>query len=226
LLVLLLHPRALSPRFLLALLLLLGLPYLLQSPAYVNRQYASWWLDRLRHADEARRFWPVHMAYRDLWLLLRVVGVPMSLPMYQVVQGALAAGCAGVCLLSRRCDGERRALLVVLTLGLTWLMLCGPATESATYVLFAPVLAWGLVEAWFAPWPRPAQVLATLAGGLLLACVLAGAFPGAVRIHALGLHPLAVLLYSSAFLGVTVTYWLQRGRGASVVDPAALTRAA
>src|SRR5262245_53982143 len=63
------YPRRLAWRLPLAVALLAGLPFLLQEPGYVARQYGLW-LGRIATNDEARRYWPDHMAYRDLWLLL------------------------------------------------------------------------------------------------------------------------------------------------------------
>src|SRR5207249_4051656 len=42
---------------------------------------------------------------------------------------------------------ERRLLAVLTVLGTGWMMLCGPATETCTYIMVAPALAWTAVEA-------------------------------------------------------------------------------
>ncbi len=88
--------------------------------------------------------------------------------------------------------------------------LLGPATESATYVLLAPVLAWAVLSAtrqpwarWGAavaeqPWPAAVRWMPGAAWWLFLACVLAGLSPRTNRVHALGLHPLAALLLTTA----------------------------
>ncbi len=88
--------------------------------------------------------------------------------------------------------------------------LVGPATESATYVLLAPVLAWAVLSAarwpwerWGAaaadrPWPAAVRWMPATAWWLFLACVLAGLLPWTNRVHALGLHPLAALLLTAA----------------------------
>src|SRR5205823_3625510 len=75
-----------------------------------------------------------------------------------------------------------------------WMMLCGPATESSTYVLLAPCLGWVLLAAWRHRWPAVPRLLVTLAGLLLLASVLAGLGPWVGFIHGLGTHPLATVL--------------------------------
>jgi hypothetical protein len=208
LLLVVVHPRRFGPRYLLALILLLASPFLLQSPDYVLRQYGEWWTSRLASGDEARRYWPVHATYRDLWLLFRVAGIPITLPVYHLIQFGSAAACALFCLVLRcrmvRPTGsadpverfQRRQLLqVVWLLAVTWMMLCGPATESSTYSVLAPVLAWALVGALtrldFGAWWKRGSVV--LAGLLLLVCVLAGLTPWSPQVHGWGLHPLAAL---------------------------------
>jgi hypothetical protein len=216
LLLVVVHPRRFGPRYLLALVLLLAIPFLLQSSHYVLQQYGEWWTSRLASGDEARRYWPVHATYRDLWLLFRVAGIPITLPVYHLIQAGSAWACALICLVLRcrwtRPTGcadpversqRQRLLLVVWLLAASWMMLCGPATESSTYCVLAPVLAWALVGALmgfgFGPWWRRASVV--LAGLLLLVCVLAGLTPWSPLVHGWGLHPLAVvfLLIGSLF---------------------------
>src|SRR5262249_17144648 len=134
-------------------------------------------------------------------------------------------GCALLCLAGRWRSWPRRTLLlVVLTLGSCWMILCGPATESCTYVLLAPVLAWGLVGGGpaLAPssprwgggsgrrgWPAPHPQLVCAAGrggkdlsrityGMLVIAVGAGVFGRAASqwIHSLGLQPLGALAFT------------------------------
>jgi hypothetical protein len=207
------YPRRFLPRLVLALAVLAALPFLCQRFGYVAAQYAAWY-ERLREGDESRKYWPLHMAYRDLWLLFRLAHVPISSRGYVGVQLLSAGGCALLCLAARWRGWPRRTLLLaVLTLGSCWMTLCGPATESCTYVLLAPTLAWGLVRAE----PRPSgsgaapplpdgrgsagSVGSVVAYGLLLVSVLAGAFgrAAAQRVHALGLQPLGALAFTAGF---------------------------
>src|SRR5262249_44686668 len=95
------YPRRLGGRRPLALALLAGLPFLLQEPGYVARQYGLW-LARVATTDEARRYWPAAMAYRDLWLLLRLAHVPVPLGAYQALQLAAGGGRAGLGVAPRR----------------------------------------------------------------------------------------------------------------------------
>jgi hypothetical protein len=196
LLLLVCYPRRLVVPLLLTLLAVAGLPFLLQHPDYVGRQYLSW--QHILSQDVDRRSLPTPMTYRDLWLLCRVCGVPMSNLAYEVVRLTLAGACALVCLGGQR-QGQphRRTLTTILTLGCGWLMLCGPSVESSTFVLLGPALAWTLLD------PETPLALFWSACGsaaLLGCCLLAGLVPRTTHIHALGLHPLASLLFFAAAL--------------------------
>jgi hypothetical protein len=218
------YPRRFTPRLVVALAVLAAVPFVLQQPGYVAEQYRLWY-ERLRDNDEARRSWPPHMAYRDLWLLLRVWHVPVTPHRYVLVQFLTAAGCAIACVAGRlRGWGRPRLLTAALTLGTCWMMLCGPATESSTYVLLAPALAWAVLGAGGEPWP--ARVLPAVAWGLLVACVLAGLFPNTAQFHALGLHPLAALLFGAGYLAAALRALLAPPAAAPPVAPAGAARAA
>jgi hypothetical protein len=197
------YPRRCGPRPVLALVLVALAPFLFQRPDFVASQYVRWY-ERL--GDNDRKYWPLNDGYRDLWLLLRVLRTPITPMIYLGIQLAAAAGCALVCVAGRwRELGRRSALLPALTLGTCWMMLCGPATESCTYSMFAPVLAWGLVSAAVEPWPRSVRLLPALALLLFTLCLLAGLIPmpgGTARVHGLGLQPLATLLLAVGFLVV------------------------
>jgi hypothetical protein len=208
------YPRRFGLRLAAALALLAALPYLCQEPGYVTRQYALWY-ERLRPADEHRRHWPDEIAYRDLWLLLRVWGVPLAGSAYQAVQLAAAAGCAAVVAALRwRGRPASQVGLAALTLGSAWMMLLGPATESCTYVVLAPALGWWLVRAHQAaaggraPWAREAL---GLSAGLLGLCVLVGLSPNVTRFHGLGLHPLAALVFSGVTGAAILRDLVRRG---------------
>src|SRR5262249_51258876 len=134
-------------RLLLALAVGLALPFLLQRPAYVAGEYATWF--RLLAADD-RSDWPLAISYRDVWLLCRLWQVPLTLRGYLVIQLLAAAGVAALCLAGRWVGWPKRRLLTaLLLLGTCWMTVFGPATESCTYILLAPALAWALLEAWW-----------------------------------------------------------------------------
>jgi hypothetical protein len=196
------YPRRFGLRLAAALAVVAGLPFLLQRPDYVTGQYAEWY--RLL-GDDDRKNWPLDMAYRDLWLLFRVWRVPISPNVYLAVRLAAAAGCAALCVAGRWRGWEaRRVLTTCLVLGTTWMTLCGPATESCTYILLAPVLAFGLVASVIDRWPVFVRALLGGSFVLFLLSVLAGLFPRTGQFHALGLQPLAALLLGVGYVAVTL----------------------
>jgi hypothetical protein len=194
----LVYPRQLSVRLLIALPLGFVLPFLLQRPDYVLAQYRDW-LALLQTDD--RTWWPLENSYRDAWVLCRLARLPLSHTGSIAVQLLAAAAVAGLCLASRLRHGPGRTTLTTLTvLGTGWMTLFGPATESCTYVLLAPALAWEVVRGWERS-PRPAlgPIVAYL---LLLSSYVAVWFPGGRAWQALGPQPLAALvLFALALAG-------------------------
>ena len=65
-----------------------ALPFVFQRPGYVAGQYVEWL--RMLVGDD-RKYWPIHVAYRDLWLLFRVTGMPMIPQMYQAIRAVIEA---------------------------------------------------------------------------------------------------------------------------------------
>jgi hypothetical protein len=207
------YPRRFAGRLLVALAVVAVLPFLFQRQAYVTGQYGEWMRALL---EDDRKMWPLHMAYRDLWLVFRVIGVPLSPQAYQVVQVVSGGLCAAVCVAGRWRGWEpARVLMAVLTLGTCWMTLCGPATESSTYVLLAPALAWSLLARRVEHWPQPVRWLPDVAGGLLLIGLLAGLTRSTAVVHSLGVQPLAALLLFAAYLAV---HTRALGPGAATAD--------
>jgi hypothetical protein len=195
------YPRF-TPRLLLVLALAAVLPFACQHSDYVCDQYAQWW----HRLDKDQRWdWPPHMAYRDLWLLIRLVHLPLTPLGYMGVQLAAAAGCAVLCVAGRLRGLPRREVLgAILALGTCWMTLCGPATESSTYILLAPALAWAVLSAESDRWPWPVTLMVRMAFVLFMLCVIRGLWPGVNRIHALGLQPQGALLLSLVYVVVLV----------------------
>src|SRR5205823_4129520 len=80
-----------------------------------------------------------------------------SLGTYRAMEIVAGLACAAVVLAGRRRGwDQRQSADACLALGLIWMTLCGPATESSTYVLLAPVLARAVFEV--STKPRPRQV--------------------------------------------------------------------
>jgi hypothetical protein len=137
-----LHPRKFPWRLALALAAIFGLSLVLQRPAYVLAQYGNW-LHSLR--QDPRRTLNYFGTYRDFWLLLRVLRIPISLQGWALLQAASGAAAAIYLVLTQRRGAPPEKLdFLLLTLGTCWMLLFGPATESSTYVLLAPplLLAW------------------------------------------------------------------------------------
>lgn len=196
------YPRRFALRLLLALALSAVLPFAFQHWDYVYAQYAQW-LERL--GKDQRWDWPLRMAYRDLWLLIRLFHVPLTPRGYLGVQLLSAAGCAVLCVALRLRGWPRRNVLAaILILGSCWMTLCGPATESSTYVLLAPALAWVVFRAENERWSGLLGLMTRMALLLFLFCVVRGLWPGVNRIHALGLQPQATLLLSLVYVTVLV----------------------
>ncbi len=231
------YPRRFGPRLLLALAAWLAVPFLCQHWDYVTREYQLW---LLKLGGDDRKGWPPHMAYRDLWQLLRVWHVPLTPLGYLLIQAAGALGAALLCTAARLRRWDRAEISVAaVVLGTCWMTLVGPATEAATYALLAPVLGWAVVAANRRPWegwgvrdlhrsqwPVLVRWLPTVAWWLFFLAVLAGLLPGTMdpawsgrhplqvlreaialhrwpptnQIHALGLHALAALLLTGAYV--------------------------
>ena len=144
-LLVLIHPKRLGWRFALAMLAGLALPFALQHPSFVWDQYEAWfWLLKL---DERGNF-KLDEGYRDFFLLARWMGYKLPPNMYMTLQLAAAAAIAGLCAWGRASGWTRQHVTNTVTvLGCGWLVVFGPATESCTYILIAPGLAWAVVDA-------------------------------------------------------------------------------
>ena len=186
-----LYPRSFGPRLAAALAVGSALPFALQAPGYVAGQYAGW-LDHLGHNE--RQHLTIDLWYRDFRLLWSRWFAPMSYAAYAAVQSAAGAGMALLVFALRRAGVARGRLLgMALGLGCCWMTALGPATESATYVLLAPV------GAWLALAPGTPRV-ARLGYGLLLAAQVASTTPWGRAFHALGPQPLGGLFLSGALV--------------------------
>jgi hypothetical protein len=202
LLLLTVHPRRFGRWLVPALAVGLLLPFVLQQPDYVTRQYAGW----LHHMEaNDRSVLPVELCYRDLQLLCRVCGAPLGTRAYLEIQLLAAGAMAAVCATARCLAWPQRRLLTLLTaLGCCWMTVFGPATESATYVLLAPSAGWAVLEAWLER--RPLSVRGVLLAGyvLLAAAQAANWLPNGRSLQALGPQPLAALLLLGGVLAGTL----------------------
>jgi hypothetical protein len=192
------YRRHFADRFALALLAGLAAPFVMQKPAYVAAQYQGW-LQHLQSDD--RQQLPPEETYRDLRLLCRVWLTPLSARAYLVVQLAAAGGIAALCFGARKALGsEERFLALILALGCCWMTVFGPATESCTYLLLAPPLAWALIQAWREPENGMARTVLLACYALFVVHQVALWFPGGKRLGGWGPQPLAALLFCACLV--------------------------
>jgi hypothetical protein len=193
-----LEPRRLGPRLLLALVLGFALPFLLQRPDYVAAQYGRW-IEHMALND--RQLLEPLCWYRDARLLCSRWIVPMSYGTYQAVEVIAGVVMAVVCLRARRI-GMAHARAMALGIACCWMTALGPATESVTYVLIAPTLAWLLVTAAADGHPAGLRAVWLTSYGILVAAQAVAVLPAGWgrAIQALGPQPLAGLLLLGGLL--------------------------
>jgi hypothetical protein len=217
------YPRRLARRLAVAVGLGLALPLLLGPPDYVMHQYARWFHHLL---TDDRQMWPVAGGYRDVRMLFRLWGKPLSAEMFLTMQLVAAALIAGLCLAQRRGEWPHRRLLI-LALGLSccWMTLLGPATESCTYVLIAPVLAGALLENWGDSGSLAGRGVLFGSCGLFLASQMMLWFPWGARFNNLGVQPVAGLLLFGYLLATAARQAVRAGQDAWFARQGRLERA-
>lgn len=211
LLIALIYPRRFLPRFLAATAILCIVPFVMQDPDYVLRQYSFWWL-RLSHNDAYRRFWPLPVLYRDVWLLFTVWKLPITVPQYTLLQLAGAAGCGVLVLVGRwRLGAGKHLLFALLAATTVWMLVLGPSPESCTYSVLAPAMAWWLVRS-HQEGNLAAHYPGVFAYGLLMLCTIAGTHSRGIELyHVPGLQPIAVLVFAAGALAGFAA-WCARGQ--------------
>ena len=196
-------PRRFTARFLIAVAVGAALPFMMQNPWWVARQHVNWWVSL---CIDDRTNWAPAIGYRDLWLLIRFYHLPISYSGYVVLQLAIAAAAAAICMAARWRAGrpQLEVLNTAMGLGACWMTVCGPTTEGGGYILVAPTLALVFLESWLLQ--RPSWIR-----GLLLAC--AASFTAGVLVSltsqasegmAYGPHPLGGLLLLFAIAGEAI----------------------
>ena len=151
-------PRRFAWRLLIALILLGVAPFLFQHWSYVGDQYHGWVTTR---GSDDRLSYPINYVPLDLWYLLHWVGhLPIKAWVYTVIQLGSGAGLALFCVWSKWKHWKaERGLTALFFLASVWMVLCGPSTESHTYLLLAPALVLGLVQSFTGRMPAWSQVL-------------------------------------------------------------------
>ncbi len=209
LLLIALYPRRFAPRFVLAVAVGLLLPFLTRPPNMVLTQYASWWV----HLSDSTVL--MRERLRSVDQLFALCRVPLSPRAFSVME--LAAGAAGLALCylhTRRTAQARERLTWVLLVYSTWVVLFGPATESCTYAVIGPALAWSLIDAFRRPagWGGRILLIVCL---ILMGPVVTDLFGPTVRIwaHQYGMQPIGGLLYLAYLLAESVRPARQRPSG-------------
>jgi hypothetical protein len=210
LLLALIYPRRFLVRLVAALIVGFALPFVLQNPAYVARQYTDW-AQQLQEDDRQGR--PRELWYRDFRLLDWMWGRPLTSRSYLIVQLTAAAGIAATCgYAARRRWPERRLLRLLLSLSCCWMTVMGPATEPSTYTLLAPSLAWALLEAWLERRGLFRRGLLVASYSLLVAYHVAGWFPVKIAFRNAGPEALAGLLFFGGLMATGLRDLARQGR--------------
>jgi hypothetical protein len=194
LLICVIAPRRFALRLLAALLLMVLVPFLFQHWAYVSDQYQAWIGSRI---SDDRRQWPIEKLPLDLWFLVHWVGkLPIPARTYSVVQFGTAALLALLCAVKSRKGWARdRTLVALFNLVSIWMTLCGPATESYTYLILAPATVLSLVQAFAGHQPASLRAFAAAAFTLQLAAAARASFlPHFKPFWALSIQPVSGLL--------------------------------
>ena len=189
-------PRHVTWRLIIVLLLLGLLPFALQHPRYVAAEYRSWFETR---AADNRLVYSLSGAPLDLWyLLVRLGNLPLSQTLYRVVEIMGGAMIAVFCrVATRRGWNNTRVLGGLFVLASLWMILLGPSTESATYILLAPVASIGLVQAFAFRNHTLMRVLAAGAFTLLLVGIARNHLFAATKSpYLLATQPLGAVLFS------------------------------
>jgi hypothetical protein len=114
-------PKKLTLRILLILVALFVVSLLLQKPSYVLQEYSSWFVN---FTADRRRAHEYYGRWRDFYLLLRLIGIPISTMWWTIVELATGVIAAGICFLGT----IRRWPLLTLVFGamslaIVWMLL-------------------------------------------------------------------------------------------------------
>jgi hypothetical protein len=192
-------PLRLGPRFVLALVVGAALPFLAQSTGFVLDEYRAWF--KIMAADD-RIASAGQFGYRDLTLLLRNCQVPISREQFLIVEASTGVAAAVLCLFVRCRLGWSAEQLVsfVYAVGTFWMLVCGPTTESSTYVLAAPLAAWLVVDALRGRMSPVCAGLVLVGSGLIYFALFSSMFPFGRAVHDLGFQPLGALLMAVGYV--------------------------
>ncbi|HVU88961.1 MAG TPA: glycosyltransferase family 87 protein [Pirellulales bacterium] len=177
-------PRALTARFVAALVAVAALPLAIKWPWLVWARYADW------HRALTGKM-QIRHDYHDMWTLLEVFQRPdtTAYAIWQVSFGILVlASCLWQ---KQRGASTKQMSTFLLGIWAAWQLSFGPGTERATFGLIAPLTAWGLITAFSIERGRSLMLLAfglTVLGGLgQVERALQPMFPLAAALHPLGI---------------------------------------
>ena len=188
-LLVILAPRRLGWRMPSALLAFLLWPHAIRDSAYIVAQWDGF---SLALAGDDRSDATLHRTMKGWTYLVRVTtGESVDRLAVQAIAAGAGLFLAAVVLRAKLRSGATPQLYgYTLCLGLLWMVLFGPATESNTYSILAPV-GWLLVAPGLS---RPARILAGLGCGLLIVAVLRGTFPNDPDWTLASVQPIGALL--------------------------------
>ena len=137
-----LYLRQFALRYVLFLAAGLLLPFVTQAPEIVTEQYASWF----RHLTDSTTIMRERLRSIDyIFLCYRMPISPHTFLLMGVFGGAASLA---VCLRwARRLADPQAVLTRVYQLFAAWAVLFGPATETCSYIILGPAIAWAVVEA-------------------------------------------------------------------------------
>jgi hypothetical protein len=143
-----LYPRRFLLRYALALAIGLVLPFAAQRPAVVLAQYTSW-LGHIFESTEVMR-----ERLRSIDHLFVLYAEPLSHRTFALMGLASGLVVFGLCRLCAWTTADvRERLTRTFVLFAIWVVLVGPATETCTYVVVAPAIAWSIVDLFRRPAP-------------------------------------------------------------------------
>jgi hypothetical protein len=183
-----LFPRRFALRWLGAMALLLALPFAVQDPAYVGAQYRDW-VSCMIHQPHPDGFFQDMMLFAHLWL------TPISRQTYHWIELGWGGLVALILWVQQRRGMSRQSLLnAAFGLCCAWMMALGPATETTTYIMIAPVAAAAMLLVFVQPQPFWASALVMVAFIILASAQLQLLVNIDRPLHRMAAQPLAALL--------------------------------
>jgi Glycosyltransferase family 87 len=192
LLLVLIYPRQMAWRLVIALLVFALFSFFLQHADYVAEQYQRWFETR---ASDNRRS-NIDVAPRDFAMILKAFHIILSSKAFMALQLLAAAGTAAVCIVGKiRGFAMERQLVTLFTLVSCWMLLFGPSSESATYVMLAPAVVLALVESFEEP-DHHRWILLAGFGVLLAGLALNSFFNIRKNAYSMSVQPFGAVLFA------------------------------